>query len=303
MICFPFTGERLCTRRNAIYIIFICLLFTITYLIPQLFAQKCYSIHQGVSRRNKLVFQQIWVSGLSELGKSSIYRLTVTFFFNCFLIRIIPFWIIFQLNFRLIRTLANTKRRHSRLNPFERKRNDVTYMLVIVISTYLVCVIPSIPFSAFFAYDPHRYVDISFHYRSFQYFDELAKFLLIFNSATQCYLYIFFGKRFRRELTSCYRCLCVKYFSMSIPRTSSFDNQEQFDALELVLQGQWSLDSEHHSLTGLEFTFHYAKRPSHLSTSSNGRLVPIPDDEHNQINFNLLKRLKIRVEKFLSNFK
>lgn len=247
--------------------------------------------------------QNIWVPGLSDLGKSLIYRLTVTLFFNCFLIRIIPFLIVFHLNVRLIRALANTKRRDRLLNRFEQKRHDVTHMLVIVISTYLICIIPSIPFTAFFAYEPHRYVEISFRYRLFQYFEELGKFLMIFNSALQCFFYIFFGKRFRRELSSFLCCVCVRYFYMPIPRLSSLDEHEQLrsegDAFELVLRGHWSVDSTRDSITALEFTFHHAKRSDRSSTSSKGRLLSISSDiEHAQLNINLFKRLKTRIGKF-----
>jgi hypothetical protein len=323
MICFPFIGEHKCTRRNAVYVIIICLIFTLTYFIPQLFAQKCHPIiqypyNETISTENltflnesELTFPMYWVSSLSKMGQSITYRLTVTLFFNCFLVRIIPFLAIFKLNFRLIQTLAHTKKRDRRLNPHEQKHNDLTHMLVIVISIYLVCITPSIPFAAFFAYDPHHYVDVSFHYRIFQYMDEFAKFLMILNSALQCYLYIFFGQRFRRELRSFLCCICVKYFYMSIPQMYTNNDQEQFirqiwnsdDVFELVLQGEWSFDQQQDSITGIEFSFHYAKRPSHLRTSS-GTLMRLPsDDRHNQIHFSLLKRLKIRVEQFFLRLK
>jgi hypothetical protein len=298
MICHPFIGEHRCTHRNAIYTIIICLIFTLTYLIPQLLAQKCHPIMQypyskiistgndTITNKSVLTFPIYWVPGLSELGKSPIYRLTVTLFFTCFLVRIIPLLVIIQLNYRLIQTLAYTKRQDRQLNPYEQKRHDLTYMLVIVISTYVVCVMPSIPFAAFFAYDPHRYVDVSFHHRIFQHLDEFTKFLMILNSALQCYLYIFFGKRFRRELTSFLCCVCVKYFYMSIPQTFTSDDQEQFspqiwnynDVFELVLRGEWSIDQQHHSINGIEFSFHYAKRSS--------------DNEHDRFNFTLLKRVE-----------
>ena len=324
MICFPFIGENKCTRRNAVSVIIICLLFTLTYLIPQLLAQKCHpiiqypliqksnSINETLIDENAFVLPKYWVSGLSELGKSSIYRLTVTFFFNCFLVRIIPFCVIFRLNFRLIQTLAQTRRQDRQLNPYEQKRHDLTYMLVIVISTYLVCIIPSIPFAAFFAYDPHRYVEISFHHRTFQYLDEFAKFLMIFNSASQCYLYIFFGKRFRRELTSFLCCVCVKYFYMPIPQTITINDQEQFNLQlwnskeigDIILQGEWSIDEKCHSLNGIEFTFHYSRQSSRISSSLMETVLDLhANDEHNRVNFRLLKRFKARFEQIFFRLK
>jgi hypothetical protein len=324
MICFPFIGEHKCTRHNAIYVIIICLIFSVTYLIPQLFAQKCHDIIQYPYKesiiienltfinQSELTLPKYWISGLSEMGKSLTYRLTVTLFFNCLLIRIMPFLIIFQLNFRLIQTLAHAKRRDRQLNPYEEKRHNVTYMLVIVISTYLVCVMPSILFTAFFAFAPHKYIDVSFHYRIFQYLDEFAKFLLIFNSALQCYLYIFFGKRFRRELTSFLCCLCVKYLYMPIPQTFSNGYHEQLspniwnpdDVFELVLRGEWSLDQQHDSITGIEFSFHYARRSSRLTRLSETTLRLESDDEnYNKIKFSLLKRLRIRIEQFFLQLK
>lgn len=321
MICFPFTGEHKCTRRNAIYVIIICLICSFTYLIPQLLAQKChpiiqYSYKETLTRENVTFSNEsngtlpiYWVSGLSELGKSSTYRFSVILFCNCFLIRIIPFLVILLLNSCLIRTLAHTKRRERQLNPYEQKRNDVTHMLVIVISTYLVCIMPSIPFTAFFASDPHRYVDVSFHYRIFQHLDEFAKFLMVLNSALQCYLYIFFGKRFRRELSRLLCCLCVKYLYMPIPQTYANNDQEQFrpyawkpdDVFELVLRGEWSMNSEHDSLTGIEFSFHYPRRSSRLLSPTRRCLEA--NNNYNQINLSQLKRLKSRVRQFFSQLK
>jgi hypothetical protein len=171
---------------------------------------------------------------------------------------------------------------------------------------------PSIPFAAFFAYDPNEYVNISFHHRIFQYLDEFAKFLTILNSALQCYLYIFFGKRFRRELTNFFCCLCVKYLYMPIPQTYTNGEHEQFnlhtynptDLYELVLRGEWSINSEHDSITGIEFNFHYARRSSPETRLSETLLMRLEsDDHHNQINFRLLKRLKTRIEQFFSRLK
>jgi hypothetical protein len=244
----------------------------------------------AMTNKSVFTFPTYWVTGLSELGKSSTFRLTVTLFFNCLLVRIIPFLIIVILNYRLIRTLAHTKRQDRKLNPYEQKRHDLTYMLVIVISTYLVCIMPSMPFAALFAYDPHRYVEVSFHYRIFQHLDEFAKFLTILNSASQCYLYIFFGKRFRRELTSFLCCVCVKYFYMAIPQNFSDSDHEQFtpqrwnsnDVCEFVLRGEWSVDQQHHAINGIEFSLHYARRSSHRNSFDNR---------------SLLKRLKTRFER------
>lgn len=323
MICYPFTGEHKCTRRNAFYVLFFCLILTITYLIPQLFAQKCHSIVQNYynqsnsigetlssSNQSELIWPVFWVSGLSDMGQSHTYRLTITLFVNCFLVRIIPCLIIFKLNFHLIQTLARTRKRHRQINPYEERRNDLTYMLVIVISMYLICIIPSIPFAAFFAYDPHRYVDISFHHRTFQHLDEFAKFLMIFNSASQCFLYIFFGKRFRRELYRLVCCLCVKYFYMPVPDMNSHSDPETLnasllptsDVFELVVRGKWSLDQRQDSIAGLEFSLHYSRRASRITSSSRTTNRSDSIYSEDRINYALLKRLKNRVERLFSRF-
>jgi hypothetical protein len=154
MICFPFTGEKLCTRRNALLVLTLCLSLALAYLIPQIFANSCHIMPSGNPynktntnfstlnslNKTKLPSPIFWVAGLSDMGKSLGYRLTISLFVNCFLVRIIPFLVVFKLNLHLIHTLANTKRRHRQMNPYEKKRNDVTHMLVIVISIYLVCI-------------------------------------------------------------------------------------------------------------------------------------------------------------------
>ncbi|UJR15979.1 hypothetical protein I4U23_002898 [Adineta vaga] len=312
MICFPFTGKHRCTRRNTIYVILLCLLFAISYFIPHLLAQTCHPLIQYLpteknstenftfSKHNYIVTPIFWVTSLSDLGKSVAFRIVVTLFANCLLIRIVPFLVISILNFHLVQTLSATKRRHREMNPFEQNCNDLTYMLVVVISIYLLCVIPSIPFAAFFAYDPHYYIDISFHYRIFQHLDEFAKFLLIFNSASQCYLYIFFGKRFRRELSSFLCLFCIKHCHMSIPQSYLNDEREQFKSdvwnpnedYEIALQGEWVSNRHQDSLTGVEFTFHYVRRTSTLMPSTGLTLLTDSHDKHNRLSHNLLKSFR-----------
>jgi hypothetical protein len=326
MICFPFTGEKLCTRRNALFILFLCLSLALAYLIPQILAHSCHTMSSGDSynkisdginlpnvylNKSELGSTVFWMSGLSEMGKSLVYRLTITLFVNCFLVRIIPFLVVFKLNLHLIHTLANTKRRHRQMNPYEQKRNDVTHMLVIVISIYLVCIMPSIPFAAFFAYNPDKYVTISYHYRIFQHLDEFGKFLMIFNSASQCYLYIFFGKRFRRELTNILCCFCTKYFYMPIQQNYTNSDRETYlpdagnndEVYELVLSGKWSLDQRQDSIAGIEFSFHHPRRWSRLTSSSATTTRSDSDYSENQVKLGLLKRFKTRVEQLFSRFK
>ena len=322
MICFPFTGEKMCTRRNALFILILCSACAIGYLIPEILARSC---HQMLSddtlnksnhfidlsettnynvNKSELSSPIFWISGLSEMGKSLAYRLTVTLCVNFFLLRLIPFLVVFKLNLHLIHTLANAKRRHRRMNPYERKRHDVTHMLVVVISIYLICITPSIPFSAFFAYNPDKYLTVSYHYRILQYLEEFAKFLIIFNSASQCYLYIFFGKRFRRELTGLLCCFCAKYFYVSMPKTYTNSDRETFlpdvvnneEGYELVLSGKWSLDQRQDSIAGVEFSFHRPRRWSRLTSSSGATSRSNSEFSESRINFGLLKRLKTRVE-------
>jgi hypothetical protein len=331
MICFPFTGEKMCTRRNSLFVLTLCLILALADLIPQILAHSCYTMGSGdpynttnnylnhSTNNNNYYMNQseisstiFWISGLSEFGKSLAYRLTITLFVNCFLVRIIPFLVVFKLNLHLIHTLANTKRRHRQINPYEQKRNDVTHMLVIVISIYLICITPSIPFAAFFAYNPDKYVTISYHYRIFQHLDELGKFLMIFNSALQCYLYIFFGKRFRRELTHLLCCFCAKYFYISIPQNNTNSDRETFlpefanndEVYELVLSGKWSLDQRQDSIAGVEFSFHHPRRWSRLTSSSSMTTTRSnSNSSDNRVNFGLLNRFKTRFEQLFARFK
>ena len=319
MICYPFTGEKMCTRRNASFILIVCLLLASAYLVPQLFANTCHIMSTGDSfdlnssspsnRTEVLNAPVFWISGLSDFGKSLAYRLIITLFVNCFLVRIIPFLVVLKLNIHLVQTLSHTKRRHRLINPYEQKRNDVTHMLVIIISIYLICVMPSIPFAAFFAYNPELYVTISFHYPFFQHLDDFGKFLMIFNSAVQCYLYIFFGRRFRRELSRVLCCLCAKYFYVPIPQVYSNSDRETFlpdfgnnnseDAYELVLSGKWSLDHRQDSIAGIEFSFHHPRRWSRF-TSSSGTTIPSESETSENIpKLTLINRLKNRFHQLL----
>ncbi|CAF0805167.1 unnamed protein product, partial [Didymodactylos carnosus] len=269
MICKPFKGEKLCVRKNACLVIGFCFAMSLIYLIPQLLSQTCYNMVPGLlnytipndtdTALHESMLPQFYLSSLSIFGKNLATRLIITLFVNCILLRVLPFIIVFKLNYHLINTLSLSKRRHRQINPREQKRNDVTFMIISVISIYLICIFPSIPFSIMFSYDVEYFVRMSTRHRILQNFDEFSKFLMIFNSAIQCYLYIFFGKRFRREL---YRFVCWPCINDSSGYSLTNDGHE------LVLSGKFSFDDEQDYLSSIKFSFDHPRRWSRLTTST-----------------------------------
>ncbi len=94
---------------------------------------------------------------------------------------------------------------------------------------------------------------------------------------------------------------------MSIPQTFTDGDQEQFNPniwnanniFEVVLRGEWSIDQQHRSINGIEFSFHYARQSNRLLSSKD----TILDSGTNRLNFSLLKRLKTRVEQLFLRLK
>ncbi|CAF1552063.1 unnamed protein product, partial [Didymodactylos carnosus] len=144
MICKPFKGEKLCTRKHAYFVIGFCYAISLIYLIPQLLSHTCYNIpglsYETMSNETDILHEsllpQFYISSLSTFGKNLATRLIITLFVNCIVLRLLPFIIVFKLNYHLIKTLSRSKRRHRQINPYEQKRNDVTFMIIIVISIY-----------------------------------------------------------------------------------------------------------------------------------------------------------------------
>jgi hypothetical protein len=135
---------------------------------------------------------------------------------------------------------------------------------------------------------------------------------MIFNSASQCYLYIFFGQRFRRELTHLLCCFCTKYFYVSLPQNYTNSDRETFlpdvgnngESYELVLSGKWSLDQRQDSIAGVEFSFHHPRRWSRLTSSSSATTTRSNSNSSDHpINFGLLQRFKTRFVQLFSRFK
>lgn len=70
---------------------------------------------------------------------------------------------------------------------------------------------------------------------------------------------------------------------MAIPQFYINTDEDQFspnkwnrdNTYELVLQGEWSIDPGKVFVTDLDFTFHYKKRHSHLSSSVGPTKKPI----------------------------
>ncbi|CAF0789228.1 unnamed protein product, partial [Didymodactylos carnosus] len=288
-ICKPFKGGKLCTRKHACWIIGFCFVMSVIYFIPQFLSYTCYKMvpdpqndtiaNETDAALHEASFPQFYLPGLSLFGKNLATRLITLALIKCIILRILPFIIVFKLNYHLINTLSRSKRRHRQLNPYEQKRNDVTSMIIIVVSVYLLCIFPSIPFSIMFSYDADYFVRMSTSHRILQTFDEFSKFLMIFNNAIQCYLYIFFGKRFRREL---YRLLCCP-FIINSPE-SSFVN----GSYDLVLSGKFSFDTEQDYLSSIKFSFDHPRRWSRLTTSTTS-------SDRTDTHMGLIKQLKNRL--------
>ena len=127
-----------------------------------------------------------------------IYKTIMYFVFRT----IGPLIILVGLNLRLIKALQEVRRKHRDLTKSNRHRENITLMLVVVVSVFIICEIPDLTLRIVFSLISFIKVDIT----TLRYFNCITNALLTVNSSTNFLIYCLIGHKFRKIL----RQMCCK---------------------------------------------------------------------------------------------
>ena len=207
VVAFPFKASSWCTparaRRVSVGVVLAAIAFNLVRWPRYYF----------VSFKSKTFTNATFLSHLTEdipgWNKTlyrDIYHIALTYIF----IFITPLSIISVVNMLLIRELQRSSKLRwkmiSRTATFDKKarhdrnRHNITLMLVIVITVFLVCqvsdVVGAVMGSGYF------YVNVTFY----EYYVGIKECLLVFSCAYNFYVYCIFYRRFRRTLVKMFTC-------------------------------------------------------------------------------------------------
>ena len=199
-VCLPYQASRLCSVAKARQYLAFVLLFSFVYNIPR-FAVTEIGCHEMKNN------QTLCVPDYTKLGNNKLFQ--IIYYNICYTLFMlaIPLLILIVLNFRLIKTLKELKRRRAEMQTRQQQQdNNVTFVLIIVILVFVICQVPALATQIFWTVLPESARNCG----GFQFFwSRISNTLVIVNSAVNLVIYVSFNKRFRQVMLQ-QVCVCTK---------------------------------------------------------------------------------------------
>lgn len=204
-VCSPYKARSIRTFERARKKIIAAVLFAVFFNIPRFMD---FNVHMHTScNQTQLVMDEF-------LHKYPIYTYGYTIALYSLLNIISPLIILCFLNTKLIIALRQSVKRRANIGvrslDMQREERNVTFMLVVIVVTFIICQTPSIITQALYA----AQLQMSETTRTFQkYYVRFANAMVTLNSASNFLVYcIFGGRRFRRlmKATFCKNCPVVE---------------------------------------------------------------------------------------------
>ena len=198
-ICMPLTQLRSVERAKITVIIIV--VAAVIYNIPRCFEREI------VHAYDPCLGHKITKSKQTAFRENKIYFLvykTICYF----IFRAIgPLVILILLNLRLIQALREVRRKHKDLNKSTKNRENITLMLVAVVTVFIICSIPGLTLRIIVTI---RYFSKwGIELLTLQIINTITNMLLTVNSSINFLLYCLIGKKFRRILQRMF-CMTLK---------------------------------------------------------------------------------------------
>ncbi|KAK2155951.1 hypothetical protein LSH36_226g05006 [Paralvinella palmiformis] len=193
-VCKPYQAPRLCTVVQARKQLAVVLCFAIFYNIPKFFEGKIeWKTAENNGTRDAHAMH-------TAMGLNKMYNIVYSNIFYTIFLLSLPLLILTVLNIRLINALNALKRKRAEMQSLRQQQdNNVTLVLVVVIIVFTVCQVPALVNQILWNTLPNSARDCG----GFQfYFRPLSNTLVIFNSAVNFFIYLFFNTRFKQVLKS-----------------------------------------------------------------------------------------------------
>ena len=198
-ICLPLRASRWCTASKAKKQLAFVLLFAVLFNIPKFIEYRVEYVtyDNGTTYSAAAAYSRL----LSHKLYYIVYDNILYFIFNLAL----PVLILMLLNIRMILALKAFHRKRLEMQSVRQQQdNNITFVLIIIVTVFIICQVPALINRVMWNVAP----DEARQCGGFQfYLRHIANMLVIFNSAINFVIYVFFNKRFRLVLiqTACCR--------------------------------------------------------------------------------------------------
>ena len=188
-VCKPFQVQ-LRSLQRAKMAFMVIVLAAIMYNIPRLFEREIHVTPDpcgDIIRTQKTALASSWIYFL-------VYKTILYFMFRAFG----PLLTLIVLNTMLMRALHAVRKRREKLTRNNQHRENMTLVLVIVVTVFFVCQIPDLTLRIIMTFVNLHVIDLDL--TSLRYVNAVTNMLLTINSSTNFLVYCLIGKKFRKLL-------------------------------------------------------------------------------------------------------
>ncbi|XP_013388786.1 FMRFamide receptor [Lingula anatina] len=187
------------TKRTQLKVVAVFFL-TIAYNIPHFFELDLVPCKYPDGENGHIMMN-------SELGNSMVYFLVYGIGFYFITMYIVPMLILAIVNMKLIWTLRRAAKQRVNLAEVKGKsgRDDVTFVLVVVVFVFVACQTPDFLLQIYYF---ELVIVGSFKMTRFgaNLFGQIVTLLLIINASVNFIIYCLWGNRFRQDMLKLFRC-------------------------------------------------------------------------------------------------
>lgn len=188
---YPLRVRTICTYRRARWTFLAIVIFSIAYNIPRFWEIKYveWIIEENNSTYNCLLYTQV--------KHGYYFRNVYGFWLYSVFLFLIPFGGIAVLNALILKAVRKSNRRRKELSSFQRKENDITKMLLMIVLVFLCCNILGVVGNYIKMFQSNGFI-----------WAFIDNFLIALTSVLNLAIYLIFVKTFRHEfirLCTCYR--------------------------------------------------------------------------------------------------
>lgn len=207
-VCKPLKTQ-LRTIQRAKLAVAIVIILAILYNIPRFLEREISFSRDKCTGLTKVK------SGKTSLRNNKIYFLVYKTIMYFVFRTIGPLIILVGLNLRLIKALQEVRRKHRDLTKSNKHRENITLMLVVVVSVFIVCELPDLSLRIIFSlreFFEIKTLDIP----KLRYYNCITNALLTVNSSTNFLIYCLIGHKFRKIL----RQMCCRHIRSNVMEIS-----------------------------------------------------------------------------------
>ena len=192
-ICKPLQLHLRSVERAKLAVIII-IVMSVIYNIPRMF-ERVIEISEDPCTKEEIV-----ITKKTAFREDKLYFLLYKTLMYLVFRAVGPLVLLVVLNLKLVSTLQQVRSRHKDLSKNTRHRENITLMLVVVVTVFIVCATPDLTLRCLLMLT--KYCNLPLNLQLMRYVNSLSNMLLTLNSSINFLIYCLIGKKFRRILRS-----------------------------------------------------------------------------------------------------